>query len=163
MSSSAQCGVQYSLHPESFKTSRRVDAPKAQVLFLGTPTAAYTPVWVGGGVHMLQGTSRNVCLWGKNTVLPHPDTQVVTGIFPSILYICNCKAEKHQQGALQEGSDHREGSGLSCSSLAGYWGAGGSRLGGPGAHEFGSAFENVFSTLARWVQGALSHFGDENA
>lgn len=89
-----------------------------------------------------------------------PNTLWPTGISPSTLYICNCKAEKHQQGALQEGPDHRDGSGLSCSSLAGYWGAGGSRLGGPGAHEFGSAFETVFSILVKWVQGALSHFGD---
>lgn len=104
-----------------------------------------------------------MCVSGEKTQSspPHPDTQVAHWHFPSILYICNCKAEKHQQGALQEGSDYREGSRLSCSSLSGFWDARGSRLGGPGAHEFGSASETVFSTLARWVQRALSYFGGE--
>lgn len=66
MSSSAHCGVQYSLHPESFKTSRRVDAPKAQVLFLGTPTAAYTPVWVGGGC-ICSKEPLEMCVSGEKT------------------------------------------------------------------------------------------------
>lgn len=61
-----------------------------------------------------------MCVSGEKTQSspPHPDTQVAHWHFPSILYICNCKAEKHQQGALQEGSDYREGSRLSCSSLS---------------------------------------------
>lgn len=118
----------------------------------------------GSGECICSKEPLEMCVSGEKTQSRHTLTpRWPTGIFPSTLHICNCKAEKHQQGALQEGSDHREGSGHSCSSLAGYWGAGGSRLGGPGAHEFGSGFENVFSTLARWVQGALSHFGDENA
>lgn len=61
-----------------------------------------------------------MCVSGEKTQSfpPHPDTQVAHWHFPSILYIYNCKAEKHQQGALQEGSDYREGSRLSCSSLS---------------------------------------------
>lgn len=122
-----------------------------------TNSSTYTTASRGGCICSKEPLE--MCVSGGKTQ-SLPPTLWSTGISPSTLYICNCKAEKHQQGALQEGPDHRDGSRLSCSSLAGYWGAGGSRLGGPDAQEFGSVFETVFSTLARWVQGALSHVGD---
>lgn len=59
---------------------------------------------------------------GEKHGVPHPysDTQVAHCHFT--LYICNCKVKKYQQGALQEGSNHRESLRLSSSYLTGCWG-----------------------------------------